>query len=300
MSRMLEALKQIEASSPAARPAIQPISPEELEAFGVRPPPEPPPTPEAADDEVVPLETAGHGAPAAPPTEPDHDDAARVGGTANPPPSVKPTGNPSCRPISLPDDAEKGAYGDLAGRILAQVSQRSGNGPAVLMFASVTEGEYTSVTLASLAVVLAGRTGDPIVAVNADFRDPALANRLGIRADQGLADALATGADLGELVRKTSVDGLSVLPWGRPPAAGFSLDPAKLDPVLQSLRRQFRLVLLDAPCVMHPAIAPISRLCDGTYLLVKLGRTGRNAARRAVRLVDRCGGRPLGCVLVER
>ena len=111
---------------------------------------------------------------------------------------------------------------------------------------------------------------------------------------------LAGGADWRELVRRTSVPRLSVLPAGQLPADdGSPRTGWKLASVLDALRNRYRLVLIDAPSLAHPEVAPWSRLCDGTYLVVDLGQTGRRAARQAVRLIEKCGGRVLGCVLVN-
>lgn len=294
MSRMLEALKEIQIKSPETPPAIEPISPEELESLGLgrsvrmpaqepaqAPPPTPtdepgrrPPRPEQADQ---------------PPAE-----AIASGPTpqASPGAPLKPD-RPLARPLGPLDDEQKGPYRELAVGLLAQRA-------ATILFTSPGDGEGKTSTLASLAVVLAEMGEEEIAAVDANLRSPALGNRLGIWAARGLVDVLADGADWRELVRRTSVPRLSVLPAGQLPSDHDSPPTgSKLASVLDALRTRYRVVLIDAPSLAHPEVAPWSRLCDGTYLVVQLGQTGRRAARRAVRLIERCGGRVLGSVLVN-
>ncbi len=298
MSRMLEALKEIQAKSPQTPPAIEPILPEELDSFGLgqsarlpaqEPTQAPPPT--------LP-DKPGHRPP--PPERTDERPAKAIASEptleASPGTSLEP-GRPLSRPLSPLDDAEKEPYRELAERVLAQ---RSPGLAAAMMFTSPGDGEGKTSTLASLAVVLAEMADEEIAAVDANLRSPALGNRLGIWAARGLADVLAGGADWRELVRRTSVPRLSVLPAGQLPADdGSPRTGWKLASVLDALRNRYRLVLIDAPSLAHPEVAPWSRLCDGTYLVVDLGQTGRRAARQAVRLIEKCGGRVLGCVLVN-
>jgi len=298
MSRMLEALKEIQAKSPQTRPAIKPISPEELDSFGLGRSAElPAREPAQAPPSTLPDKPGRQPPPRERTDEPPAKAIASEPTLEAPPGSLLEPSRPLARPLSPLDDAEKEPYRELAGRVLAQ---RSPGLAAAMMFTSPGDGEGKTSTLASLAVVLAETAEEEIAAVDANLRSPTLGNRLGIWADRGLVDVLTDGADWRELVRRTSVPRLSVLPAGQvpsnhgPPPTGL-----KLASVLDALRNRYRLVLIDAPSLAHPEVAPWSRLCDGTYLVVELGQTGRRAARQAVRLIERCGGRVLGCVLVN-
>jgi len=307
MSRMLEALKQIEEKSPQTRQGVKPISPEELDRFGLRPSAEP------AGDEPTqaaePVETSESGQ-AAEPVEPSQPARAY----ASPEKADQPVGEATesekapevaqaeperrvGRLLSPPAEEHEEQYQDLAENVLAQLTPVR---PAVLLFTSAGDGEGKTGTLASLAAALAGKVTEKILAVDANFRSPALAAHFGIRADKGLVEVLNGRASWRDVVQETGVDRLSVLPGGTfdthdgsPPA------DVKLAPVLDSLRAGYRLVLVDAASLAYPEVAPISRLCEGTYLVVELGRTPRYAARQAVELIGQCGGRVLGCVLTN-
>ena len=170
--------------------------------------------------------------------------------------------------------------------------------PAVFLFTSVGPREGKTVAVASLAVALAKSTVGDVVAVDANFRNPTLAGHFGVWTGQGLVDVIAGSVQWRDVVRPTSVKRLSVLPGGRfaanePLAAGDVV----LSPVLDALGLRYRIVLVDAASLAYPEVAPVGRLCKGTYLVAELGHTPRKAARRAVRLLKRRGARVLGCVL---
>ncbi len=109
---------------------------------------------------------------------------------------------------------------------------------------------------------------------------------------------LAGRAGWADIIQKTAVERLHLLPGGRFPAEDGSLPkPADLAALLDDLRKHYRIVLLDTASLSYPEVAPISESCDGTYLVIRAGRTARRAARQAGRLIQRWGGRLLGCVL---
>jgi Mrp family chromosome partitioning ATPase len=75
---------------------------------------------------------------------------------------------------------------------------------------------------------------------------------------------------------------------------------AGLRSFLEELRGSYQYVLIDAASLAHPVTASMARFCDGVFLVLRLGRTGRRAARRAVRTLQDRGARLLGCVLTAR
>jgi len=279
MGHMLDALKQIQATSPPTPRGIKPLSPDELEAFGFRQPVEhrqEEDLPEKSGEPVAEV-SVSEKAPEAPEAAKPDRGVARL--------------------LSPLAEEHREQYGELADNILAVLSPVR---PAVLMFTSAGDGEGKTETLASLAVVLAEKVTDEIVAVDANFRAPALASHFGIWVDRGLIDVLDRGTAYREVIRKTSVQGLSVLPGGRFPGdGGRPPEDAKLAAVLDALRLRYRFVLVDTASLLYPEVAPLSTLCEGTYLVVELGRTARRAARQAVRLIEDCGGQVLGCVLTN-
>jgi len=277
MSRMLEALKQIQAKSPQTRPAVEPVLSGEMDSPGPQQSPEP-------DRPVAVCER---------PEEPAAEATVR-----EPAPDVSRAKEPDRNVARLSSplaETHKGAYSRLADNILAQLSPSR---HAALLFTSAGNGEGKTAAVASLSVVLAEKLSEEIVAVDANFRSPGLANHFGIWADHGLVDVLTGNAPWDDVVRKTGLARLSVLPGGRfLTADGSPPENVNLGGLLDALRLRYRLILVDAASLLHPEVAPLGRLCDGAYLIVQLGQTPRGAARQAAGVIRRCGGHMLGCVL---
>jgi Mrp family chromosome partitioning ATPase len=293
MSRMLKALQEIETRLPESRPTVRPLASEELEAFGLRQSPVcETPQPPQAEPAVPDAESVGPPEPAAPQEADTH-----VASTESAKPlAAQESDRPVRRLLGPRDEEHQGPYRELARNILAELPA---DRPAVLMFTS-PDGEGTIGVVAALAVALAEQLAEDVVVVDANLRSPGLANDFGIWADHGLIDVLGGEIDWRQALRKTSAKHLSVLPGGRPTGDdGAWPEPPTLGSLLQTLRRSHRLVLVDTASLLYPEVAPLSGLCDGTYLVAALGQTGRDAARQAARLIKRRGGRLLGCVLAN-
>jgi Mrp family chromosome partitioning ATPase len=308
MSRLFEALKQIQANLPPTPGSLPPVLPEDIEVAVPVPlteEAETPDPPQAAEpgEALEPIETVEQVGPSEPLETDDSTEEAEetvaeevvaeeiVTEEAD---DEEPDRDVVCL-LSPLTERHKEQYRSLADNIVAQLPPGQ---PAVLLFTSVGQSEPKTGTLASLSVVLAEKLNDEIVAVDANFRDPCLASHFGIWAEQGLVDVLAGEANWRDVVRPTSVKRLSVLPGGRfSTDAGLLPGDVALSPVLDALRLHYRMVLVDAASLAYPEAAPVGRLCEGTYLVAELGHTPRGAAQRAVRVLERCGGRVLGCLL---
>jgi len=292
MSRMLEALKQIEARSGQSGnrrqppPPREPDSPRQQPAVGEEPvqsdvPPVPPqPVEDPAAGQLC-VESAVE------PASPEQARASEASATA-----VREV----ARLFERPPQQHTRHYRDLADNILSRLPADDG---AVLLFTSPDDDRQDPGTLVALAAVLSDRLPGEVLVVDCDFRRGRLADHFGVHPDQGLADVLRGEASWQDVVFRTGTDGLSVLP-GANSSAPDGRPPERLDPVplLDELRRHYRLVLLDGASPAHAQTAAVARWCDGTYLVIRLGRTPRRGARQAIRDIQQGGGRVLGSVLV--
>ncbi len=305
MSRMLKALQQIEAKSPPSLPgdtAVQPQPSEAPAADWANEADEPIRNEAAIEAALARVEVAAALAAGVsvrqssrekqPPAEPEPvaDDK-----TASPrDPARSPT--PIIHWPLLPTEEHVRAYGELADAILAKSSPE---GWGTLMFTSPGDGEGTTGVLVPLAASLVERLGGGLLAVDGNLRTPALANRLGVQSESGLADVLLGTSSWDRVVRSTVVPGLDVLPGVKFSALGGRLPhELNLDLLLEELCSEYRLVLLDTASLAHREVAPMARHCDGAYLVVRLRHTARRAMGEAVRAIESCRGRVLGSVVI--
>jgi Mrp family chromosome partitioning ATPase len=289
MSRMLAALKQLEAR--AAQPQRAPESA----------PPEEPAFPGRRPDEVPQVQT-GTGT-----HRPARNDTAieaalarvEIAAAALRPQQDQPHRDSSTASWPIPSTQHHARiYRQLAENVLSQVAR---GGPAVLMFTSPGDGDGKTELLVSLAAALAEQTAQPVLLLDANVRKPDLASCLGVKAARGLVHVLAGAASWQQVVQETSVPHLDLLPGVKSPTPDVGRpDQWNLRPLVDELRGRYRLVLVDTASLAHAEVAPMAGYCDGTYLVARLKHTTRRDLARAVEVIRGCRGRLLGSVVIGR
>ncbi|HUR05451.1 MAG TPA: polysaccharide biosynthesis tyrosine autokinase [Nonomuraea sp.] len=171
-----------------------------------------------------------------------------------------------------------------------------------LVVTSATPGEGKTLTAANLAVTLA-YDGLRVLLVDCDIRRPRVHGMFRLPRAPGLMEMLTTAAKPGaaptQMIRETGITGLSVLTCGALPSnAANLLSGTRMRILLQELREQFDMIVLDTPPVLATADAGIvASLTDGVLLVVRAGATDRNAAQRACQHLANVGARVVGTVL---
>lgn len=162
---------------------------------------------------------------------------------------------------------------------------------------SATVGEGKSTTAVNLAASLAREFDHTVLLVDADLRRPSVHKLLGLGRRKGLSDCLQEGLDVGDLLVKTDVGRLSILPAGTPlanPAELFSSEAMRL--LLEELKTRYsdRYIILDTPPVLPFAeTRSISGIVDGVLLVVREGQPTMGQIEDAI---DALGGKVLGIV----
>jgi len=171
--------------------------------------------------------------------------------------------------------------------------------PKVVVVTSALPDEGKSTTAANLAIA-AATAGRRIVLVEADMRRPRLSHYFGVEPGlPGLSDVLVGRAPL-ELPLLSVADGtLALLPAGsRPPNPSELLGSHAMLDLLQRLRGQCDLVIIDAPPLLPVTDAAIlGARSDGTLLVTRAGKTTREQLQRARAALTVVDARVLGVVL---
>ncbi len=145
------------------------------------------------------------------------------------------------------------------------------DGRRCLVISGVRAEQGTTTVAVDLAVALA-LAGESVLLVDADLRRPALARRLGLAGDRGLATVLGGAAAEGAVQRWTT-GGLDVLPAG--PALenpGEAWGTPAASTALGALRGAYTWVLLDAsPVTSSSESVDLARLADGVVLVARRG-----------------------------
>lgn len=155
----------------------------------------------------------------------------------------------------------------------------------------------TAISLARRANLL----GDRTLFIDADFRHPQGTRQLGLELSPGLAEILEKRATLDESLQTDELSGMSFLSCGR----------GKQDPVallgsegfrqlLSTLKERFDLVVVDSSPVLAVAEPEIlARTVDQCLVLVRWGRTPRQAVITAVKQLQDIGARVTGTALTR-
>ncbi len=181
---------------------------------------------------------------------------------------------------------------------------QNGEAPSVIVLTSPCPGDGKTTVACNLSIAVA-EIGRKVLLIDGDLRRPRLHKVFGVGNNWGLGDVLCAGTPLEtvpilDLVRETEVSGLSLLPGGSrgntiPSNLFYSPRMIRL---LTRMRKEFDMVMIDAPPMIHLADARVlGRLADGVILVVRSGETTTESALYARQRFAEDGTRVLGTVL---
>ncbi len=158
--------------------------------------------------------------------------------------------------------------------------------------------EGKSTTVANLAITIA-QMGAKTLLVDTDLRRPILHSIFNISRSKGISNLLVGKADFDEVIFKTDIDNLFIIPSGTlPPNPSELLGSVAMKQCIGELKKRFDVVLFDSPPIMAVTdAAVISSEVDGVILVVKAGQTDRNAVQRSFEILRNIPNRILGALL---
>ena len=136
--------------------------------------------------------------------------------------------------------------------------------------------------------------------VDADMRKPRLHKVFRVPNTAGLSSFLSGNVEFGEnLIKKTSIPGLDVLPSGPlPPNPAELLSSYRLRDLIEGLYPLYNFIIFDTPPILGLSDAAItSTQTDGVILVVRSGQTPKEAAQQAKRILESVNAKVLGVIL---
>ena len=185
-------------------------------------------------------------------------------------------------------------------RTALQFSGANGE-PCSLAVTSTEPGEGKSTIAAKLALEFAA-LGRNVVLVDADFRKPRQHRLFNTDNTTGLSDMIVGTArkeDMPQLFRKTPSARLTLVTAGTVAAnAPDLLVSSRMSRLNRFLSEQYDLVIFDCPPVLGLSDALIlSRLAEGTLMVVSMNQTRRKSAAAALKRLGGAGGNVLGAAI---
>ena len=195
-------------------------------------------------------------------------------------------------------------------------SATNGSRPRVMVITSSSPSEGKSTVVSNLGIAVA-EVNQRVLLIDADLRKPRLHDIFGLKNDRGLSDLLrsksekpdeSTGVSfsadksafsLDGMIQETDIPELFVLTSGSSTAAATSLLYSnRMQELLKTLRAQFETVLIDTPPMLQiPDARVLGKMVDKVIIVVRAGKTTRDAALAARQRFSEDGTPILGTIL---
>lgn len=178
-------------------------------------------------------------------------------------------------------------------------ARRTSAMPLVVQFISPTPGIGASTVASGYARVAADDCAQPVLYIDCNGSAPK--KRRGSSPETQpltLCDALRRGLPLSDAINPArDAKNLVCARLGTGERPLLALGGERLQSLLDMLRTNHPVIVLDTPSTEAPESAAVSRYCDGSVLVVAAGRSRQAEIENAKSLLERLGGQTVGVVL---
>jgi exopolysaccharide/PEP-CTERM locus tyrosine autokinase len=197
----------------------------------------------------------------------------------------------------LPEEGKDRLFANHYRRIKRPLIEKAMSGkaavgqPRLIMVTSALPGDGKTFTSVNLALSMALERDISVLLVDADVPKPHVSEILGLQQEPGLLDALVEDAlDVESLIVQTNLQGLAILPAGRPVhGTAELLSSLRMRQIAASLcaHNPRRIVLMDSPPLLITNEGrALTKLAGQIVLVVRAGDTPRTAVQDAIGLFD--------------
>jgi protein-tyrosine kinase len=173
-----------------------------------------------------------------------------------------------------------------------------GNGAAsaplrrIVMVTSARPGEGKTFVALNLALAFSSEREVKALLVDADTHHSAIKTVLGIRANTGIVDVLAGTADLSDVLIRTNIENLLVLPAGMGgPHVPELFSSSRMSALLDEMARRFpdRFIIFDTPpCMASSDAATMAPLVGQIIFVVEAHRTQQDEIEASLSMLSAC------------
>ncbi|MGA1869142.1 MAG: polysaccharide biosynthesis tyrosine autokinase [bacterium] len=155
----------------------------------------------------------------------------------------------------------------------------NGNAPRTLLICSAFANEGKSTVSTNLAISFAQGLNDHALLMDCDLRKPDLHNLFGLSPEKGVVDYINGNAELPEILLKTGIPKLTLLPVGKSPSNPVDLiSSQRMIELIQELKCRYkdRYIIIDSSPI-HLTTDPmvLIKQVDGVILVVKANKTDK-------------------------
>jgi capsular exopolysaccharide synthesis family protein len=170
--------------------------------------------------------------------------------------------------------------------------------PRSIAFSSALPSEGKTATTINLAVSFS-QLGKKTLVIDGDLRKPSIHKIFKVKNTAGLSSYLAGRVELNQVIHKTHIPNLFVVPSGPPPPNPVELlDSEVMAKMLEKLLERIDFIFIDTPPLVGIVDAiVIAKHTQGMILVTWAGKTHRNALKKTKQELDQFNIRTLGVVL---
>jgi protein-tyrosine kinase len=181
--------------------------------------------------------------------------------------------------------------------LLKNVYDKSAAAPVeranLVMVTSSVPGEGKTFVAVNLAISMAMELDTTVVLVDSDVARPSVLQRLGIEEAPGLLDVLSDPSrNLSDVLLRTNIERLSVLPAGKPSGRATELlASVQMKRLLDDLGSRYadRILVFDAPPLLPSTEAAVLATQMGQLVMVvEAERTSHQIVGRAMAVLEAC------------
>jgi protein-tyrosine kinase len=185
--------------------------------------------------------------------------------------------------ITAPDSYESENFKLLRAQIMFAKDRKR---PRMIMVTSATPGDGKTFVAANLAASIASGIDEHVLLVDCDLRCSDIHKMFGISGAKGLHEYLAQRTNLEDLLIKTKINKLTLLPAGAPPSNPSELlASGAMVSFLEEIRDRYddRIIVLDtAPSQVLAEANILSNFVDGIIFVVRAEKTPKELISKAI------------------
>ncbi|HYE71476.1 MAG TPA: XrtA-associated tyrosine autokinase [Aquabacterium sp.] len=162
----------------------------------------------------------------------------------------------------------------------------------LIMVTSAMSGEGKSYTSINLAMSIAAELDHTVMLVDADVARPSILRMLGLPPGPGLLDLLEGQAEMSQVLQRTNIDKLTLLPSGSPhPRATELLASDAMRQLLDDIATRYhdRIVIFDSPPLLLTTESRVLASHMGQIVIVvNAGKTLQADVQHALSTIESC------------
>jgi capsular exopolysaccharide synthesis family protein len=170
--------------------------------------------------------------------------------------------------------------------------------PLKTLFVSSADKEDGKTSVAANLAVVMSQAEKNVVIVDADLRRPNVHNFFGLPNNYGLSDVFRGSLNIEDVIKEWPGGSVSVVTAGNPPPNPAELlGSKKMEQILESLKRNADMIIIDGPPFIVADAPVIGARVDGVLVVIRAGYTHEPAINAMMEQIERSHAKLVGVAL---